>query len=211
MKQDLINVNSLTDIISNSVGILVMFAVLNIANMGGKVYQLEVPIEHETALAPAFFICKENAMVYLEPETVFMNAMRQAGKGRADDGETFSLNYQGIDGQVDSKSVIFHPEDTSHWHDITDLKEADSEIRQTLDKLDGEKQFAYFFVYDEKLEDYSDGSGFAVFRQARQYLQQRHIKSGWRPADEDNPPYICFWDISTCKNYFPSYLATDGS
>jgi len=203
MKQDLINVNFLTDIISNSVGILVLFAVLNIAHEEKKVYKLEVPIEHETSLAPAFFICKDDAIVFVDPNTIFTNAIVQANKGSGENGKIFSLGYMGIDGQIaKNHGLVLHPNDTSLWSDISDKDDA----RLTLDKLDAKKQFAFFFVYDDLQGN--RGSGFEIFRQARQYLKERNIKSGWLPVNENNPPHICFWgDIPACR-YFPSYQAS---
>ncbi len=193
MKQDLINVNFLTDIISNSVGILVLFAVLNIVHEEKTVYKLEVPIEHESSLAPAFFICKDDAIVFVDPETIFSNAIIQANRGL--DKKIFSLGYMDIEGQiVEDRGLILYANNTSLWQN-------ESEIRQTLDdKLDGKKHFAYFFVYD-------DEGGFEIFRQTRQYLKKRHIKYGWQPVTENNPPHICFWgDVPACQ-YFPSYQA----
>ncbi|KHD06516.1 hypothetical protein PN36_10805 [Candidatus Thiomargarita nelsonii] len=195
MKQDLINVNFLTDIISNSVGILVLFAVLNIVHEEKTVYKLEVPIEHESSLAPAFFICKDNAIVFIEPETIFSNAIIQADRGL--DNKIFSLGYMDIDGQIaEDRGLVLYANNTSLWQN-------DSEIRQTLDdKLDAKKHFAFFFVYDEE-----GSSGFEIFRQTRQYLKKRQIKSGWQPVNENNPPHICFWsDVPACR-YFPSYQA----
>ncbi|OAD24037.1 hypothetical protein THIOM_000112 [Candidatus Thiomargarita nelsonii] len=196
MKQDLINVNFLTDIISNSVGILVLFAVLNIVHEEKTVYKLEVPIEHQSSLAPAFFICKDDAIVFIDPETIFTNAIIQADRGL--DNQIFSLAYMNLDGQIaEDRGLILYANDTSLWHD-----KDDSEIRQALDKLDTKKHFAFFFVYDEE-----GSSGFEIFRHTRQYLKKRHIKSGWQPVNENNPPHICFWsDVPACR-YFPSYQA----
>jgi hypothetical protein len=189
MKQDLINVNFLTDIISNSVGILVLFAVLNIVHEEKKVYKLEVPIEHESSLAPAFFICKDDAIVFIDPETIFTNAIVQADRGSGENGKIFSLDYMGIDGQfAENRGLVLYPNDTSLWMD-------DAEVRQALDKLDAKKQFAYFFVYDS--------SGFEIFRQTRQYLKERNIKYGWQPVNENNLPHICFWSNVPACRYFP--------
>ncbi|MEN8216221.1 MAG: hypothetical protein ABFS56_07560 [Pseudomonadota bacterium] len=194
MKQDLINVNFLTDIISNSVGILVLFAVLNIVHEEKKVYKLEVPIEHESSLAPSFFICKDDAIVFIDPETIFTNAIVQADRGSGEDGKVFSLDYMGIDGQfVENRGLVLYPNDTSLWNEMGD---AESEVRQALDKLDAKKQFAFFFVYDS--------SGFGIFRQTRQYLKERNIKSGWLPVNEYNLPHICFWSNVPACRYFPS-------
>ncbi|MCP4702769.1 MAG: hypothetical protein GY862_38805 [Gammaproteobacteria bacterium] len=208
MKQ-LLNVNSLTDIVSNSVGILIIFAVLNIAHESGKTHQVDVPLEHETEHLPAFFIVKDDAIVYLEPERVFFNAMAQARQGNADAGETFDLGYMRLQGEMHpTLEFIIRPKDTVHWHDISELDEPDSPLLQTLDSLDKEKQYAYFFVYDEADLETGAGSGYAMFRRTRAYLKEHGLQSGWRPVDADNPPHFCFWDDeAVCNNYAPSYRA----
>jgi hypothetical protein len=197
MKSDLININSLTDIISNSVGILILFAVLNIVYEGGKVYKLEVPLEYESSLIPAFFLCKDNAIIFLQPEIIFTNAIIQANKNSYQEKTIFSLDYMDIKGQiVKDYALLLHANDTTSWSQKID----DNKIRQVLDKLDSKKQFAFFFVYDDL-----QGNGFAIYRQARQYLKERHIKSGWQPVNKNNPASICFWgDVPACNRYFPS-------
>ncbi len=195
MKQDFININSLTDIISNSVGILILFAVLNIVYEGGKVYKLEIPIEHETSLTPAFFLIKDNAIIFLEPEIIFTNAIIQANKNSYKEKAIFSLDYMNLKGQiVNDYALLLHANDTKTWSHKID----DNTILESLEKLDSKKQFAYLFVYD-------DGNGFEIYRQARQYLKQRKIKSGWQPVNKNNPASICFWsDVPACNRYFPS-------
>ncbi len=197
MKLDLININSLTDIISNSVGILILFAVLNIVYEGGKVYKLEVPLEYESSLIPAFFLCKDNAIVFLEPEIIFINAILQANKKSYHKQDIFSLDYMDIKGQiVEDYALLLHANDTSSWSKTID----DSQISDALDRLDSKKQFAFFFVYDD-----SQNNGFEIYRQARQYLKQRHVKSGWQPVNKNHPASICFWgDVPACNRYFPS-------
>ncbi len=209
MKRSLIDLNSLTDIISNSVGVLVMFAVLNLVQERDKVYPLEVPIEHSSRLAPVFFICKQDKVLFLDPDKVFVNAIIKAGEGASQGGAHFSLGYHQLNGQIDQQSghgLIFHPDDTRQWYRAADLEEPDSELRRILDGMDGAKQFGYFFVYDQPVE----GEGFAIFRSVRRYLQARNVTVGWRPSDQQNPAFLCFWDdVAACKNYRPSFSASN--
>ena len=207
--QSLININSLTDIISNSVGILIIFAVLNITHESGKAREVDVPLEHATDHIPAFFIAKDNALIYLEPETVFFNAMVQVQKGKADDGEAFDLDYMRLQGEMrNSSDFVIRPTDTIRWHDISELDEPKSDLRKILDGLDKEMQYAYFFVYDETDPETGTGSGYAIFRQTRAYLKQRGLRTGWRPVDADNPAHFCCWgEYVICGNYAPAYRA----
>ena len=71
MRSRLFNMTSLTDIVSNSIGILVLLALLTLFNAEKKVYKVDIPIEHQTGLAPAFFLCKDDAVLYLDTEKIF--------------------------------------------------------------------------------------------------------------------------------------------
>ena len=208
MKQ-LLNVNSLTDIVSNSVGILIIFAVLNIAHESGKTHQIDVPLEHETEHIPAFFIVKDNAMIYLDPD-IFFDAMRHVNqeKDEFDFGGDLRLRAKKT---TEWWNFVIHATDTVHWHDISELDNPDSQLCKTLGDLDKAKQYAYFFVYDTPDPKTAEGSGYGMFRRARHYLKQKGIKSGWRPVDTENPPYFCFWDSEAiCKNYKPLYRSDTG-
>lgn len=207
-QRNLLNLNSLTDIISNSVGILIMFAVLNIIYEQQQIYKIEVPIEHRSELAPVFFICKDDAIVHLDKDHAFKHAIHLSSQEQLRDGQWFSLDYYGLDAEISEETfsgMIIHPSDTSDWETLDAVDQAHSDIRNVLDQLDNTKHYAYFFVYDQSLDNSDTGSGFNPFRKARDYLQARDIKVGWRPVDLEHPPHICsWWGHAECV-YNPAY------
>jgi hypothetical protein len=211
MKQ-LLNVDSLTDIVSNSVGILIILAVVSLIHDNSKAYQLEIPIEHQSELSPVFIIAKDDALIVLDTDKIFTNAAIQATDGAAGGKRIFPLEYGQLFGQIDDKHGIrFHAQDiegSKDWHHFNNLEQQKSSLRQQLDLIDPKKQFAYFFVYDEVSESNISGSGFEGFRKAREYLKARHIKSGWKPVDSDNPANICDMSFSPLCKYLPSYLGS---
>jgi len=211
MKQ-FINVDSLTDIVSNSVGILIILAVVTLIHDNSKAYQLEIPIEHQSELSPVFIIAKDDQLIVLDTDKIFSNAAMQATEGVAAAGRIFPLEYGQLFGQIDDqRGIIFHAQDTEgskDWHHFTTLKKKNSKLQQQLNKIDPKKQFAYFFVYDEVGKSNISGSGFEGFRMAREYLKSRHIKSGWKPVDSNNPANICDMSFSSLCKYLPSYLGS---
>ncbi|MCK5917979.1 MAG: hypothetical protein KAG34_06120 [Cocleimonas sp.] len=211
MKQ-IINVDSLTDIISNSVGILIILAVVNLIHDNSKAYQLEIPIEHQSELSPVFIIAKDDSLILLDTDMIFTNAAMQATDGAAGGKRIFPLEYGQLFGQIDDDhGIMFHAQDiegSEDWHHFSTLEKNKSRLRQQLNKIDPKKQFAYFFVYDEVGESNISGSGFESFRKAREYLKSRHIKSGWKPVDSDNPASICDVSFSPLCKYLPSYLGS---
>jgi|GEM_PF-1422274 len=210
--KNMINVDSLTDIVSNSVGILIIFAVINLIHDNNKTYELEIPIEHETELRPAYIISKDDRLLILDTEQVFTNAALQAGKGAASNKRIFDLGYQGLFAQIDEKKGIsFHARGTDDWSKFTELSKSGSELQKQLQQIDPKQYFAYFFVYDETNPGSASGSGFESFREARKYLQGRQVKSGWQPVSADFPPSICDFSYSNECQYLPSFLGSDST
>jgi len=207
MKDELINLNSLTDIVSNSVGILVLLSLLTLFQAEKKVFEVDIPIEHQSNQCPVFFICKDDALLFLDSAIIFQNAIAESERGLTDENNEFSSGYGELTGKLDDRNrLVIYPQSTSAWDGISGINDGNSEIRKALDKLDPAKYFAFFFVYDEAYQE--TGSGFESFRKAREYLKGRNIKSGWMPADDDHPPYICFWGDQPDCEYMPSYRLT---
>ncbi len=205
--KNLISLDSLTDIVSNSVGILIIFAVINLIHDNNKTYQLEIPLEHETDLSPVFFISKNDRILAIDTDTIFANATSQATSKAAANKRLFSLDYFGLLGKIDDKKGIsFFARDTSEWPEFKEIEKRSSTLRDSLDKLDPTKQFAYFFVYDNTEDGSSSGSGFEAFRKTREYLKSRFIKSGWQPVNSESPANICSRSTSRRCVYQPSYL-----
>ena len=205
--KDLISLDSLTDIVSNSVGILIIFAVINLIHDNNKTYQLEIPIEHPTDLSPVFFISKDDRLLIMDADKLFANATLQATSGAAAQKRIFPLDYHGLLGKIDDDhGISFYARDTSNWPSFQQLDKRNSDLRETLDKLNPKKQFAYFFVYDNSEDGGNIGSGFEAFRKAREYLKARAIKSGWQPVNSETPANICDRSFSLRCSYLPSYL-----
>ncbi|RTZ65695.1 MAG: hypothetical protein DSZ29_03965 [Aquificaceae bacterium] len=209
---NIISVDSLTDIISNSVGILIIFAVISLINDNNKAYQLEIPIEHSSDLSPVFVIAKNDALLVLNTDKLFTNAAMQATEGAAKRKRSFPLDYGHLLGEIDKrKGLIFHVEDiegSKDWHHFNTLEKPTSALKDQLSLINPKKQFAYFFVYDEVGESSISGSGFEAFRKAREYLKSRGVKSGWKPVDSNNPANICDVSFSPLCRYLPSYLGS---
>ena len=205
--KNLISLDSLTDIVSNSVGILIIFAVINLIHDNNKTYQLEIPIEHRTELSPAFFIIKNDSILALDTDVLFSNATLQATRGAATNERIFALDYFDVLGKIDqNKGISFYARDTEKWPTFQELGKPNSSLTKALNKLDAKKQFAFFFVYDSNDNDDASGSGFEAFREAREYLKARRIKTGWQPVNDEAPANICDGFFGKRCDYLPSYL-----
>jgi hypothetical protein len=207
--KDLISLDSLTDIVSNSVGILIIFAVINLIHDDSKTYQLEIPIEHATDLSPVFFISKDDRLLQMDTDKLFANATLQATTGAAANKRLFPLDYSGLLGKIDQDNGIsFYARDTSEWDAFQEIDKRQSKLRQKLDSIDPKTHYAYFFVYDSSEDGSGIGSGFEAFRKAREYLKTRAIKTGWQPVNSEAPTHICDRSFSPRCAYLPSYLGS---
>jgi len=208
--KNLISLDSLTDIVSNSVGILIIFAVINLIHDNNKTYQLEIPIEHATELSPVFFISKDDKILHMDTNTLFSNAALQATSGAASNKQLFPLNYFGLAGKIDrDNGISFYARDTSEWNKFQDIEKRQSDLRKVFNDINPKTQFAYFFVYDNSEDGNSVGSGFEAFRKAREYLKGHTVKSGWQPVNSEAPTHICDRSYSPRCDYLPSYLGSN--
>ena len=208
--KNLISLDSLTDIVSNSVGILIIFAVINLIHDNNKTYQLEIPIEHRTELRPAFFMIKNNRILALDTYTLFSNATLQATSGAATNERFFSLDYFDLLGKIDtSKGMSFYARDTSKWPTFQELDRNNSTLSQAFSKLNPAKQFAFFFVYDSNDDEGVATNYFEAFRKAREYLKAKRIKTGWQPVNDESPANICNDRYGKRCSYLPSYLGNN--
>ncbi len=199
------NLDSLTDLVSNSIGMLILFSLITLTQSEQQVYKVEVPVEHMTKLAPKFFICRNNKILPLDLSWLFQRSMAYVSQ-RADEA-WFDLGIGQLQGRIPThKGLVLNSPDTSSWEEPALIEHPRSEIHKALSAIDPTSHFAFFFVYDDPQNDAYGGSGFEAYRQARSFLQERGVKSGWVPVSESNPPHICFWsDVLECR-FRPSHL-----
>lgn len=198
----LINLNSLTDIISNSIGMLILMSVAMLMQLATRTYEVNIPLEHGSDLAPVFFIARDGALVRVDHRPLFERALAAAAK--SEEGKPagrFPLGVAGLYGTIaNDRGLVLHPTDTSGWAALGGIREDESPIAKTLDSLDPRRQYAYLFVYDERVGERTTGGGFEVLRATRERLGKRGVKVGWRPVDAEHPPHLCFWgDIAACR------------
>jgi len=218
MKAGMMNLDSLTDIVSNSIGIMVILAILAVFLEKKKVYDIEVPIEQETSKAAKYFFCKSNAIIPIDAPYLFMNAIREIRENSIETEEPFDLFYQGLVGELRNSPasptpfLSVYPEDISSWERRQSIEDGSSNIRLAFESLHPDSHFAYFFVYDTTSVDASaDEEAFVTFTKARTFLNKRGIDTGWRPVDNgEHRAYLCYYiyEPKCCHN--PSLRGEEG-
>src|SRR5262249_791859 len=72
-----INLVSLADIVSNLIGMLILFALVTVLQTTRKIERAQVAAEHETRRLPVFFLCQGQAIVPLDPRGVSFAALER--------------------------------------------------------------------------------------------------------------------------------------
>ncbi len=199
------NLDSLTDLVSNSIGMLILFSLITLTQSEQQVYEVEVPVEHMTKLSPKFFICRNDKIISLELGWLFQRSMAYISQWH--DEAWFDLGIGDLRGRIPvHKGLVIDSPNTSSWEGSELIEHPRSQIHKVLSAIDPSVNFAFFFVYDDPQNDSYGGSGFEVYRKARAFLQEHGVKSGWVPVSKNNPPHICFWsDVLECR-FRPSHL-----
>lgn len=187
-----LNLVSLADILTNSVGMLILFAIICMLQGNSRTFTEHVPLMHDTVRSPVYFLCKADSIVYLDPQTIAVRAFERSASGNAD-GQ-FSLGYLGLLGRWQGlEGLEVWPKDTTAWTGVEGLTRKGSEIRSTLEHIDPERQYGFFYVADEPLPS-GLGSGFATFAAAKAILHARGVQLGWMPFEQAHPPLLCTSD-----------------
>lgn len=214
-----LNLVSLADIVTNAIGMLVLFTLITVLHSRpqGSV-SLQPPIEYETSHSPVFFLCKGDAILYLDPTALAgsllpglesIEAEREARCqtapppcSQSPDPAPISIPKLGLDVRLDSIGRLrLEQVHTAAWEPAATLDNPKSHVRQMMAQIDPTLQFAYFFVADSPTAHSSAGSGFAVLEHASALLHAQGIATGWSPFDDQHPPLLCFYN--NCR-YRPS-------
>lgn len=192
----LFNLNFLTDIVSNAIGIAVLLALVTFLTSESKTYEVGVPLEHDTSLVPRFFVCKDDALLPVDRgrilHTMMERGVRSAAGAGGEQPRAAELALEGgarVEVELtDDAGFTLRPLSTEGWIARSSLGEGS---RRPLSELDPDRELAFFFVYDAPVEERTSGSGFEVFRAARKLLLERDVRVGWTTASEQSPPHMC--------------------
>lgn len=194
------SLDSLVDIVANSLGTLVLVATLTVLGSRGMQVNLGMPIirEVEEGLERADFECRQNRVIPVDHTVVA--AEREAIMQCTDSVDqcrgmitTFNARqvhtaYHRVEMEVggvfpvDGRNVvipstIFRPLDHPVGDSPDDLEGPTSPFRRKLAALEPSRHFLTFYVRPDSFE---------VFRTARKVAKEAGFEVGWRPRDSDS-------------------------
>lgn len=197
------NLDSLTDMVSNAVGVLILLLLMTALQSSNPYVEPPLPIEHQSGLVPKFFYIYGDRMQSIDVDAAFANGLLAASEATSEQQNEFQISADFMGQRHEYLTLTMTPIDTDKWPGVGDLEKIDSMLGKSARGVDAKKDLAFFFVEDE-----GEGKGFTEFVNARQWFLDRGTAVGWIPVTESNPAYLCSWSNVAACSYSPSHYGT---
>ena len=201
--QSYLNLDSLVDIVSNNVGILVILAVfmavfslmnkrerlLSEEETEKKIEKLKIPWSHASQKNSLLFILNDDRLLYLDRAIVYRR-LKKFLSGKDPLPKELSLEKYSIKLTVGGRHthcIEFFPKTATGdwWHKFSRY----GGLMQTLIKKYPPEQNYFFFWVDPK--------SFDLFREIRKTLWQQRFEVGWKPVREESALRYCSGDAQS--------------
>jgi len=195
-----LGLDSLVDIVSNNVGILVilavfmaLFAIMNPAKPTEQARRpplgeppperIEVPWSHATNKNMVLFSLRRNRLQHFDMRAFFRDlGAREPGQRPAPvtvEAKGLTVRFFPVTNQVYCLEFSPHAGAGETW---LEAQRPGSDWRETLGAYPREGFIYYFWV---------TGDSFELFREVRRRLWQDQVEVGWKPVTPDSKPEIC--------------------
>ncbi|MBT3214071.1 MAG: hypothetical protein HN351_05450 [Deltaproteobacteria bacterium] len=193
----LLNLDSLVDIVSNNVGILVILAVFmamfSLLEKSEQVPEKEQPFEniekikipwsHSSQKNNLLFLLRDDRILYLDRALVYQN-LKKYLSGKEALPKQISLNQYSIklttgSGHAHCLEFLASPGAGQWWHQ---LSQHDGLLQSLMKKYPPEENYFFFWV---------DPKSFELFREIRESLWGQHFEVGWKPVRRESTLRYC--------------------
>jgi len=193
-----LNLDSLVDIVSNSVGILILLtafvALLTLTvplqDTTPETRKLETPTEkivipwsHYSQKSGLFFLLRENQVLHLDRAEVYLTLQERLSGDAAPPTELvlegYDVTLTPISGHAHCLDFQPKPNAGQWWHDF---QRSGGMLERLLDRNRTEETYFFFWV---------DPDSFELFRDLRQSLWDVNFEVGWKPVRQDSPLRYC--------------------
>ena len=194
-----IGLDSLVDIVSNNVGILIilaafmaLYAMLNPIRQeqaeGPKVEnrppeKLLIPWSHPTNKNHLLFVLHGNRVQHLDMKKFFVDLAQRAPSANPEPlnfkGEGVDIRFFPVTNQIFCMEYAPHKGAGENW---LEAEQAGSRWRTLLGRYTPENYVLFFWVTPDSFE---------LFREIRQNLWEAQYEVGWKPAEPGKPLEVC--------------------
>lgn len=195
-----LNLDSLVDIVSNSVGILVILAVFTamfsmMDSTSEKpeeevpyntIEKLRIPWSHATQKNGLLLLIRDDRVLFLDRTKVYqkMKQMLKLGKAFPPNFQLGEYDVELTAGGGYAHCLEFFPASGSGqwWHQFV---RSDGVMQAILEKYKPEESYFFFWV---------DPNSFELFREVRKELWDQSFEVGWKPVRKKSPLRYCSGD-----------------
>jgi hypothetical protein len=193
----LLNLDSLVDIVSNNVGILVilavfmaMFSLLKKSDVTPQkeqtlenIEKIKIPWSHASQKNNLLFLLRDDRILYLDRALVYQN-LKKYLSGKETLPKQIRLNQYSIklttgSGHAHCLEFLPSPGAGQWWHQ---LSEHDGLLTILMKKYPPEENYFFFWV---------DPKSFDLFREIRKSLWSQHFEVGWKPVRKESTLRYC--------------------
>jgi len=193
---NILNLDSLVDIVSNKVGILIILAVfiamltlieknetLNREESISNIDKIKIPWAHSSQKNSLLFLIREDRLIFFDRAKVFkrlknyLSGKKPLPKQISLDNFLIKLNT----GIGHAHCIEFIPKTSSGklWHQVY---KKNGLIQKLKKKYPPEENYFFFWV---------DADSFVIFREIRESLWADNFEVGWKPIQNDSALQYC--------------------
>ena len=193
----LLNLDSLVDIVSNNVGILVilavfmaMFSLIENSDQATKedqsfeiIEKIKIPWSHASQKNNLLFLLRDDRILYLDRALVYQNLKKYLSGKKALPKQIsliqYSIKLTTGSGHAHCLEFLPSPGSGQWWHQ---LSQHDGLLQSLMKKYPPEENYFFFWV---------DPKSFELFREIRESLWGQSFEVGWKPVRRESTLRYC--------------------
>ena len=193
----LLNLDSLVDIVSNNVGILVilavfmaMFSLIEKSDQATKedqsfeiIEKIKIPWSHASQKNNLLFLLRDDRILYLDRALVYQNLKKYLSGKEALPKQIsliqYSIKLTTGSGHAHCLEFLPSPGAGQWWHQ---LSQHDGLLQSLMKKYPPEENYFFFWV---------DPKSFELFREIRESLWGQSFEVGWKPVHRESTLRYC--------------------
>ena len=193
----LLNLDSLVDIVSNNVGILVilavfmaMFSLIEKSDQATKedqsfeiIEKIKIPWSHASQKNNLLFLLRDDRILYLDRALVYQNLKKYLSGKKALPKQIsliqYSIKLTTGSGHAHCLEFLPSPRSGQWWHQ---LSQHYGLLQSLMKKYPPEENYFFFWV---------DPKSFELFREIRESLWGQSFEVGWKPVRRESTLRYC--------------------
>ena len=194
---NILNLDSLVDIVSNNVGILVilavfmaMFSLLEIneqviskTQSTENIEKLKIPWSHVSQKNILLIFLRSNRLLYLDRTLVYQRLKKYLSGieplPKHVNLDQFSIELTVGGGHAHCLKFLPSPRAGQWWHQFS---KSNGLMQKLMKKYPPEENYFFFWV---------DPNSFEMFREIRRFFWEQHFEVGWKPISIETPLRYC--------------------